>query len=152
MFPDRRSALRQPYTFQMRTRHLTWFDDSQLLRGESIVREGRARMRIAGAPGWWEGTLIATTDRMVFLPATEHPSGAHIALWMSDVRRAAAEGGCLRVTGPDGVSALIEPDAGMFGVPALIGATASSWRRTISALRGSARPGFVLARPGSAAG
>jgi hypothetical protein len=69
-----------------------WFDASHLLPGEAILRAGRARLAIASAPYWWEGTLAFTTERVVFLADAENPLVTNVALWMGDIDAVARAG------------------------------------------------------------
>ena len=51
-----------------------WFDHEKLLPGESLVREGFARLRTVEPPYWWEGDLILTSERLFFLPNVHNPT------------------------------------------------------------------------------
>lgn len=65
----------------------SWFEQSMLLAGESLVREERIRIRIDAPPGWWEGAVVLTTERLFVLQDVTHPSGPHVAFWLSEIDR-----------------------------------------------------------------
>jgi hypothetical protein len=69
----------------MASRGQSWFEPSMLLAGESLVREDRVRIRIDAPPGWWEGAIVLTTERLFVLPDVTHPSEPHVAFWLSEI-------------------------------------------------------------------
>ncbi|MBI2724333.1 MAG: hypothetical protein HYX50_04650 [Chloroflexi bacterium] len=68
----------------------SWFDSAQLLAGERLIRSAPARVRVPGPPGWWDGRLVLTTDRIFFLATSERADDARIAFWLTDVVQASA--------------------------------------------------------------
>jgi hypothetical protein len=69
-----------------------WFDREKLLPGESLVREGFARLRTHEPPYWWEGDLILTSERLFFLPNVHNPLAEPAAYWLAKVLGANRDG------------------------------------------------------------
>jgi hypothetical protein len=71
----------------MAGRRQTWFDEAKLFAGESLIREDRARVRIAAPPYWWEGAVVLTTERLFVIQDVQHPLEQHTAFWLSEIAR-----------------------------------------------------------------
>ncbi len=103
----------------------SWFGDAQLMPGERVIRTGAARIRIEARPGWWEGRLVLTSDRLCFLPEAEHPDVGTTAVWISDVRHAAPLGKNRLLVSSVDTDLLLE----LLGVPiSPVGLLGPAWR------------------------
>lgn len=123
-----------------------WFDDAMLLPGERLVRRGAARLCIDGPPGWWEGRLILTSERLFFLPDAGHDRIGPVAYWLTELEAGAADDGRLLVR--------LEDEAATFDLP---GAwprmrRVNSWVDDIARTRGGATQHPSLRDPHRAAG
>ena len=130
----------------------SWFGDAQLLPGERVIRTGAARIRIKARPGWWEGRLVLTSDRLFFLPDAEHPNVETTAVWISDVRHAAPLGKNRLLVSSVDTDLLVE----LLGVPispvGLLGRRGDLWAGAIEAARESAPVAASMERRRRAAG
>ena len=130
----------------------SWFGDAQLLPGERVIRTGAARIRIKARPGWWEGRLVLTSDRLFFLPDAEHPDVEATALWISDVRHAAPLGKNRLLVSSVDADLLVELLGAPISPAGLLGRRGEMWTRAIDAVRESAAPVAAIERRRRAAG
>jgi hypothetical protein len=126
----------------MASRGHTWFEDEQLLSGEEIVLEGKARVRMDTPPYWWEGELVLTSDRLFFLPSVDNPFLGRVAFWLFELTASGPAGRNafhVRAPGDAALFKLLRPSLGK-----LIGAAARPWLRAIEAQTRGARPRSVF--------
>jgi hypothetical protein len=123
-----------------------WSDDTMLMRGERRLRHGAARQRIDSPPGWWEGCLILTSERLSFLPDVESDGVSPAACWLSEVEDVRAEGRHLHVS--------FGGSRATFDLPGtwLPVRRAAGWAADIAKARDGARRRPLLADPRRAAG
>ncbi len=137
----------------MATRPHTWFNESKLLPGERLVRQGGARLRIDSPPYWWEGTLFLTTDRLFFLQDVRHPLEGATAFWLAEIARHAAAGHNRFAVTTASSGARFEIDGPALSATGIAGLRARPWLEAIAALRPAARPADAFERtPRRAAG
>ncbi len=122
----------------------SWFDDEKLFPGERIARAGRAWYRTAAAPGWWEGELILTTDRLFFLPNVDNASIGSVAFWLRDVTAATAGRNRFTIAAGDEHAVFEAHDGSSVASAALLGIRQEPWLETIASLRGNARRYAVI--------
>lgn len=118
-------------------RQHAWFDDAMLLPGERLVRWGAARLCIDGPPGWWEGRLILTSERLFYLPDAERDRIGPAAFWLTELDASAGDGGRLLVR--------LDDEAATFDLP-------GAWLDDIALARGGATMRPPLRDPRRAAG
>jgi hypothetical protein len=123
----------------MASRSHSWFDAAKLLPGEQLVRSARARMRIASPPGWWEGELVLTTDRLFFLPFIDNAHLHDTAFWLDEVRAHAAGWNRLVVDTGDG-QALFRIVGTISDGESAVGRLGAGWARAIERTCRAARP------------
>jgi hypothetical protein len=124
----------------MASRGHSWFDVEKLLPGESLIREARARLRTPSPPGWWEGTLVLTSDRLFFLPDVGNPLIDHdVAYWLDEMEEVPAGPHRLRVHRRGSGAPSIT-----FQILGTIGGRGDSWVRAIERARPGARAATAL--------
>lgn len=130
------------YTTRMTSR-VHWLEPEQLLPGESIIREGPARLRTYSPPFWWEGGIVLTSDRIFFLPSVENPFESAISFWLADVvDEEHAESGMLRLSSPEGRTVFQIP-----GIGFLAERGARKWAEIIAVSKLRARPHTAFETP-----
>jgi hypothetical protein len=118
----------------------SWFDKEKLLPDERLVREGPARLRADGPPYWWEGELILTTDRLLFLPHMHNAQIRDGSFWLNDVVECEKHGrDRIRIIGTNSYATFR-----LTGMPAIPGLRWKSWTRDIARLTPQARPRRVF--------
>lgn len=128
----------------------SWFDAEKLLPGESLIREAPVRLRTPSPPGWWEGTLILTSDRLFFLPAIRNPLiRGHVAYWLADLEESAVGRNLLRVhklgsAVPPVTLQFLGPRLGPRGI---LGERGKIWMFEIRRARTHARPAYAFDAP-----
>jgi hypothetical protein len=128
----------------------TAFEPRQLLPDERLLMRRRAQLATAGPPGWWEGELFLTSDRLFFLPIIMNDLIGDAAFWLAGLRYARAESAGVLCIADDDREATFR----LQGIRILSrGARARTWVDAIDAARPAARPGSELAvRPDRVAG
>jgi hypothetical protein len=115
-------------------------DPERLFPEERLVRSGAARLRIAGPPHWWEGTLVLTNERLFFLPEVDDPRVESVAFWLADLMLLGVGGaGKIRI-GAAGGEATFE----LTGAAPLARRRVQDWLRDIDRARASAMPHAML--------
>lgn len=137
----------------MASRGVSWFDEEKLLPGESLIRQGAARVRTPAAPpGWWEGTLILTSDRLFFLSFVRNPLvDTEAAYWLAELEATEAGRNRLRVhpTGNRAASVTFQFLGRPLDVGALLGDLGKSWLRDVTRAQLRARPAYTFDLPAS---
>jgi hypothetical protein len=134
----------------MAVRTRSWFDAAKLLSGESLIREAPVRLRTSAPPGWWEGTLVLTSDRLFFLPSVRNPlATADIAFWLADLEEAPAGRNRLLVRNiADGRTSFTFQFMGpLLGPRGLLGERGKIWLYEIRRARRHARPAYAFDAP-----
>jgi hypothetical protein len=129
-----------------------WFGDEKLLPGERMLRRGRARLRTPSPPHWWEGSLVLTSERLIFLPDIDYPLQAAPVVWVRDIAHLARTGrNRLTVSGP--LAPSIFQLTGNRGNPlGIAGLRESAWINAVIELQHELRPRRSLDRTRRAAG
>jgi hypothetical protein len=134
----------------MAVRSRTWVDDAMLLPGETLVREAPARIRTQAPPGWWEGRLVLTSDRLFFLPQTDNPLlTEQLAFWLADVEETDGGRNRLRVhvIGSDAPGVTFQFLGPRLGPRGLLGERGRIWLYQIRRAKVHARAAYVFDEP-----
>lgn len=130
----------------MASRGQGWLDDAKLLPSERLIRSGTVRLRMAGPPYWWEGDLILTSDRLVFLPRVAHPRLGVTAFWLCDMAVIARASRNRFAVGTANEHATFQLIGARRGPAGLIGDQAAPWLAAIAALQPAARSSVEFVR------
>ena len=134
----------------MAARSRTWVDDAMLLPGETLVREAPARIRTQAPPGWWEGHLILTSDRLFFLPQAKNPLlHEQLAFWLADIEEADGGRNRLRVhvIGSDAPGATFQFLGPRLGPRGLLGERGRIWMYQVRRAKVHARQSYAFREP-----
>ncbi len=102
---------------------------------ERIVRQARAWLLTSVAPYRWEGTLAATSHRVLFAPDVPNELLGDVRLWLGDVIEVNAPARARLHVATSEQSVLID----LPGTVAFIAASGRRWRNRIDRLARSAR-------------
>jgi hypothetical protein len=137
----------------MATRAESWFDREKLLPDESLIRQGPVRVRTPLAPpGWWEGTLVLTSDRLFFLSFVHNPLvDTEAAYWLADIEVSEAGRNRLRVhpKGNRAASVTFQFLGARLDLQGLFGERGSAWRDEVVRAQLRARPSYTFDLPAS---
>jgi hypothetical protein len=116
-------------------RSRAWSGAEHLLSGERIVRQARARLLASAPPHRWEGVLVVTTDRLLFVPDVYNELIGDAALWLA---------GLIDVNAParERLHAATRERSFVFELPGLLATirgVARGWVKTITLLQQTAR-------------
>jgi hypothetical protein len=135
----------------MATRSQSWFDSAKLLAGESMIRQAQVRLRTPTAPpGWWEGTLVLTTDRLFFLAHVENPLiESEAAYWLSELSVEDAGRNRLRVypRGNRAASVTFQFLGPRLDPQGILGERGRSWLLDVTRAQLRARPAYSFDAP-----
>ena len=127
----------------------SWFDPEKLLPGETLILDAPVRLRTPTPPGWWEGTLVLTSDRIFFLPYVHSPLQRDVAYWLSDIEELPAGRNRLRIrkmaTGAN--SAVFQFLGPRLGPRGILGERGKIWLYQVRRARHHARPAYVFDVP-----
>ena len=111
-----------------------------LLPEERVVRESRGWLRTTFPPLRWEGTLVLTVDRILFVPDVYNELIGDLSMWLSDLAEINAPGRARLHFSTREQDAVVE-------LPGLGGLLTSAARRWVRAVEDSA----MISTPASAA-
>jgi hypothetical protein len=103
-------------------------------------------------PGWWEGTLVLTSDRLFFLSYVRNPLvDTEAAYWLADLEAAEAGRNRLRVhpKGNGGASVTFQFLGPRLDLAALLGELGKSWLHDVTRAQLRARPAYTFDLPAS---
>lgn len=126
----------------MATRRHTWFGAEKMFPGEELIRSGTARLRTESPPYWWEGELVLTTDRIIFLPFVSNKFLENAAFWLRDLVDYGPAGRNRLVLRSRGRSMLFQILGASPG--ALAGQKGAQWMRAIRGRMPVARPAVAF--------
>jgi len=137
----------------MASRDESWFDKEKLLPGETLIRQSQTRVRTPSAPpGWWEGTLVLTSDRLFFLSSVRNPLvDTEAAYWLTTIEAAEAGRNGLRVhpKGNRGASVTFQFRGARLDLAALFGELGRNWLHDVTRAQLRARPPYTFDLPAS---
>jgi hypothetical protein len=127
----------------------SWFDKEKLLPGETMVLDAPVRLRTPSPPGWWEGTLVLTSDRIFFLPYVHNPLTRPIAFWLADIEELPAGRNRLRIrkTATGNPSATFQFLGPRLGPRGILGERGKIWLYQVRRARRHARPSYAFDVP-----
>ncbi|MEX2227777.1 MAG: hypothetical protein WEB52_15175 [Dehalococcoidia bacterium] len=135
----------------MVTRSQSWFDAEKLLGGESLIRQAPARLRTPAAPpGWWEGTLVLTSDRLFFLSFVQNPLvDTEAAYWLADLEATEAGRNRVRVypRGNRGASVTFQMLGSRLDPQGILGERGKAWLHELIRAQLRARPSYTFDLP-----
>jgi len=132
---------------------MSWFDESKLLPGESLIREAHVRLRTQYPPGWWEGALVLTTDRLFFLPFVHNPLvNTDLAFWLADTEELPAGRNRMRVRklADASMPATFQFLGPWLGPRGILGERGKIWVFEMRRARRRARPAYAFDLPAAA--
>ena len=124
-----------------------WFDPEKLLPGESLVRDGFARLRTDSPPYWWEGDLILTSERLFFLPNVGNPHARPAAYWLAKVLGAERSGYSAIHVDAGREHAVFEVAGHFNWIPLVARRRVTQWLADIQRVRRHARPPRAFEEP-----
>jgi len=134
----------------MAVRSRTWVDDAMLLPGETLIREASVRIRTQAPPGWWEGTLVLTSDRLFFVPRVHNPlMQEQVAFWLADIEETDGGRNRLRVhtIGSDSPGVTFLFGGPLLGPRGLLGERGRIWLYQIRRAKLHARHAYAFDEP-----